>query len=654
MPPIKCKFFDENGNILSKRHLDTKCPLSTRTIRIGSVRVPSNLAELSRTQRHGHLMCLLSHPPTPPVWLQQEGYGERVPRTILEGNPMPSQKRVPTHLRMPLLAGHPEQRITRLPVALLWLQRRVAILGRRLGKGRRESAWQRAWGSGGGSWGGANDTGTSAEKAKTTDSGGRGTQSGSANLDRPSTSGSLGDKGKGRAVDRQKDKEDIAMRDPSPPSRPPPSTSTAPIPPPIRDDRTKKPKRVDLPLLNPAVRSARERTPSFSPAPLTAIATKPLPRPVMPSLSKATSPNQRLMHRKVMKMEGGYEGRAALFSEVVSHLQEAVVFEIVYLRAQAEAMRWKKTQSSEIYAHTTRKARTIMDDRRAHFQSKISGAKLARDRALQRLGSLPELPTRTDQLAAIKVEKETIRAYTEELKEWLEELERHRSLLKAKQEAEEAQANSSHPPRLFQVFPRNRNFKRSNPFFSAKKNQRFVPRIEANGKNIDELVNRTTGLVHKIDSLKEEIEEVKKQREKMDKIYAQAEKQFSECDSNKETEAAKIRELTEQLQSLSLHKRPAAKNTLSPVKIDDLLEYIRPIVVERVTADLTKIVQSLAMRCRENQDRMADEIDEMLKPVLASTEQFAKLFILVSNVPQPASHCLGYHPLSELLIHIVP
>jgi phage shock protein A len=266
---------------------------------------------------------------------------------------------------------------------------------------------------------------------------------------------------------------------------------------------------------------------------------------------------------------------------ICRHLQEAVVFEIVYLRAQAEAMRWKKTQSSEIYAHTTRKARTIMDDRRAHFQSKISGAKLARDRALQRLGSLPELPTRTDQLAAIKVEKETIRAYTEELKEWLEELERHRSLLKAKQEAEEAQANSSHSPETVSGIPTQPQLQTLQSFFQREKwtwkdlkeapslidsaiedaqaiiyredytrinelyfddlevldeqlppiaadegtpvieNQRFVPRIEANGKNIDELVNRTTGLVHKIDSLKEEIEEVKKQREKMDKIYAQ-------------------------------------------------------------------------------------------------------------------------------------
>jgi hypothetical protein len=75
------------------------------------------------------------------------------------------------------------------------------------------------------------------------------------------------------------------------------------------------------------------------------------------------------------------------------------------------------------------------------------------------------------------------------------------------------------------------------------------------------------------------------------------------------------------------------------VKIDDLLEYIRPIVVERVTADLTKIVQSLAMRCRENQDRMADEIDEMLKPVLASTEQIRQnsLSLSATSPSQPAT-----------------
>lgn len=122
---------------------------------------------------------------------------------------------------------------------------------------------------------------------------------------------------------------------------------------------------------------------------------------------------------------------------------------------------------------------------------------------------------------------------------------------------------------------------------------------------------------------------------------SKAEKQFAEFDSNKETDSAKIREMTEQLQSLSLYKRPAAKpsTTLSPVKIDDLLEYIRPIVVERVKEDLTKVVESLAMRCRENQDQMADEIDEMLKPVLASTEQIRQdsLSLSAMSASQPAT-----------------
>lgn len=265
---------------------------------------------------------------------------------------------------------------------------------------------------------------------------------------------------------------------------------------------------------------------------------------------------------------------------ICRQLQEAVVFEIVLLRAQAEAMRWKKTQSSEIYAHPTRKARTILDDHRAQFQGKISGAKSARDRALQHLGTLPELPTRADQLAGPKLEKEKIRAYTEELKEWLEELERHRSLLKAKHDAEEAKINSSHlepvsgiptqpqlqslqsllqrekwswkelkaAPSLIdsaiedaQAVIYREDYTRIDELYFDDlevldeplppiaadegtpdiKNQLLVPRIEANVKNIEALVKRTAELVFEIARLKKEIEEVKKQREKMDEIYAQ-------------------------------------------------------------------------------------------------------------------------------------
>jgi hypothetical protein len=89
-------------------------------------------------------------------------------------------------------------------------------------------------------------------------------------------------------------------------------------------------------------------------------------------------------------------------------------------------------------------------------------------------------------------------------------------------------------------------------------------------------------------------------------------------------EESEIQMITQQIQTLYLHN-PVAPTpsiaTLGPVQINDILDHIRPIVVGQLEKDIAPILATLRQRCLENQNSLTDEIDEMVKPILAMTDE---------------------------------
>lgn len=105
----------------------------------------------------------------------------------------------------------------------------------------------------------------------------------------------------------------------------------------------------------------------------------------------------------------------------------------------------------------------------------------------------------------------------------------------------------------------------------------------------------------------------------------QAEKQFESFEESNKAQQAKIEELTQQLQTLHLHKRPSLRPAKAatpppPVNIDDILDYIRPIVLQKIEADLIPFFTMMKQRVSENQDEVAKELEQLMKPVLDMTE----------------------------------
>ena len=110
----------------------------------------------------------------------------------------------------------------------------------------------------------------------------------------------------------------------------------------------------------------------------------------------------------------------------------------------------------------------------------------------------------------------------------------------------------------------------------------------------------------------------------MIKCKLQAELQISEYQQLHAAEVEEIRALTEQVKTLHLHipvSPPPNATTLEAVQIDNMLNHIRPIVISQLERDLTPIFATLRQRCLENQNNLTGEIDEMVKPILAMTDE---------------------------------
>lgn len=97
--------------------------------------------------------------------------------------------------------------------------------------------------------------------------------------------------------------------------------------------------------------------------------------------------------------------------------------------AQRDLARWKRTQESAQYERASHTTRIILDRNRAIFNYRAQEAKRRLDRALSALIDLPDFVSRNRKTAIPMLTKETIAAYTAELKDWFADIEQHKRIL---------------------------------------------------------------------------------------------------------------------------------------------------------------------------------------------------------------------------------
>jgi hypothetical protein len=251
--------------------------------------------------------------------------------------------------------------------------------------------------------------------------------------------------GREKHSDAQKDKgadkktDDIQMRDPSPPRKQdepkrkavqsvPPSPTTKPV--------------SESPAQTPM-------SPKYAP-PLSAVSTK------FPSELKSLALEVARSKPVPMKIKGA-KGREALYRNIIKsamsylsldmltylalyrHEKNAANAYIDYREAQTGLKRWKDTQNSTIYGHATQETRKILDSERATIHRRLQDVEDTFQKAINALVNLPEPlnSTRTPNVLT----KELIAQYTQELQDWIKDLELHKRLLmeKKKEETEEGE-----------------------------------------------------------------------------------------------------------------------------------------------------------------------------------------------------------------------
>lgn len=118
------------------------------------------------------------------------------------------------------------------------------------------------------------------------------------------------------------------------------------------------------------------------------------------------------------------------------HTSTVAVLQVELQHAQHDLVRWKRTQESAQYERASPATRIILDRNRATFNLRVQEAKRRLDRALSIFIDLPDFASQSRKTPGIILTKETIAAYTAELKDWFSDLELHKRTLMEKEEAD--------------------------------------------------------------------------------------------------------------------------------------------------------------------------------------------------------------------------
>lgn len=123
------------------------------------------------------------------------------------------------------------------------------------------------------------------------------------------------------------------------------------------------------------------------------------------------------------------------------HTSTVVFLQIELQHAQRDHARWKRTQESSQYERASHATRIILDHHRAKLNLRVQESKRRLERALTALVELPDFASRNRKTPDPMLTKQTIAAYTAELREWFSDLELHKRIL-----MEKATAQTDLPP----------------------------------------------------------------------------------------------------------------------------------------------------------------------------------------------------------------
>lgn len=429
------------------------------------------------------------------------------------------------------------------------------------------------------------------------------------------------------------------------------------------------------------------RRPSVPAAPaLVPLAKPPLPSKAKPMVSNSSDKSSVQHKSQVSRRFSSSEGRANLYERVIKATQTVAILQMQLSRAVADDDRWKRTQNSAIYSRATPATRVKLDHQRSIYAHKVQDLKKRQSRAFQHLMELPEFPMKTSHHRDVGLDKRKVAEYTMELRDWFQSLQLDKRLVLARAEAN--QESDKTPPTPGQQADRIRktagdlrasgswswkdlkdvlgelesqanvvsedvysgaytrdlgtrlagfrsDLEKSRNAQHRKKLEQVSSRSKSIGVLLEKEVEKANGLYEQINSNKNELDSLLAETEKMNQLCDQMESQLKDFETWHQEDSARIKELTEQLQTL--HKYRKAKPKPAPLKVEDILPKLHPLIQDMVQKEIIPVLESIYRSCSTNNLKLKAEIAKLLEPIEASVDDVRSRVKVVEAVAAPQS-----------------
>ncbi|KAH9486297.1 hypothetical protein JR316_0000361 [Psilocybe cubensis] len=380
----------------------------------------------------------------------------------------------------------------------------------------------------------------------------------------------------------------------------------------------------------------------------------------------------------------GHEGRIALYTDILTYMQDVVIAEIRYVEAKSKYDKWKEYLASSSYSRATPATRKILEGTRDQYFKDSLEAKEVRDAALLKLGNLPDfLPS--EPINDPAVTKQIVMHYTNELRSWFLDLKIHERLAIKKQESElkakelEAQAamiEAQQQPSAQELLHRgNWNWTdlkaalklaedrvtaaEEQVYIKAWTNQDLLDEQFCHLPAVEEPIQETIGpdtrpgtylalenmlkavdahlsaqsiqagtVIEKVNNLEEEIASLRAGTSEINRVCDEAEEQFPKFEEENTELLKQAESLQAHLTNLHLHRWSGQRSTspeLLKEAVEPILNELLPYFQKRMEDELRGILDLLRQRCLENQAELGRQVEEMLKPLLANTDEIERI-----------------------------
>ncbi|KAF5385065.1 hypothetical protein D9615_001251 [Tricholomella constricta] len=349
------------------------------------------------------------------------------------------------------------------------------------------------------------------------------------------------------------------------------------------------------------------------------------------------------------------------YSSIVRQIQRTIQYHIEFEDAQANVERWKRTQTSQQFLRATPATRTILDSQRLSWAQRAGKLKQDLTSSIKRLSELHRLLLQSKALVAHSREahvRQELMKYTTDLRDWIQSLElsiRAPELPPTNPLPEPAKPKDAKELIQDQIQASFRSVDDLNDLINdalysrnsvpidvdtrvatlrdaqEKKKRDVLASTEAStkslleeatqvGDDLGELSEHTATLLETLHFNTQTLTQLNVELEQSQKAKEQVQAYLKQLAELKQSDDAKIRDLTERVQNLYTIPRPSRP----PISPDVLISNIQALIIGDLRAEIISLVDRLREACSQSSHNFITELSARWQPILDATDDVCR------------------------------